>query len=126
VGVKLSEAILLGSVTGPQIIGSLSDRDSGTCALGAALKACGISIVDLEDVPVASSVWPWLSRAQVCPVCREKVREVTYVITNHLNDRHLWSRERIAEWVASVEPKDEQADGGQGPSEVSLEETLCR
>lgn len=36
-----------------------------------------------------------------CPVCS---REGTFydVLTDHLNDRHMWTREQIADWLDTL------------------------
>jgi hypothetical protein len=97
---KLSEAILLGAMMSPQAFQALF-RDDGTCALGAALLAIGpVSEPALRSV---CKRWPWAVTVSVdCPGCGRSC-PVFGVIT-HLNDTHRWTREQIADWVASVEP----------------------
>ena len=101
---RLSEAILLGSVGTEQSFNSFYDNGR-TCALGAALAAVGrlqtFGIQENNDCCV--SFWPWafLEKAS-CPLCKSKGYVLTMI--THLNDIHHWTRPRIAEWVATVEP----------------------
>lgn len=108
---KLSEAIRLGSLLKPQGFGVHSGflYASATCAFGAAECALGRRVI-------AYKVWPWLLKERPCPECGEEMPETTFVISNHLNDIHKWPRERIADWVATIEPEE-------SPS-VVMEETL--
>ena len=104
---KLSDAILRGSTMGPQIRHQLSNG-KGTCAWGAAYLALGILGKAITQDPRADPrvIWPWTKAKFVnCPVCWEKVHVIT-AISDHLNDSHFWTRERIAEWVARVEPSE--------------------
>jgi uncharacterized C2H2 Zn-finger protein len=78
-------------------------------------------------VSVAEASWPWLTRRDAfgCPGCHGIWRLVSSIIL-HLNDYHQWTRERIAEWVAKIEPQDiqgEQADEGQETRIAVLEAT---
>jgi len=95
---KLSKAIRRGAKTGPQAFGVSRDGDA-TCAIGAALVALkhdGESYMDIVDF---------------CPVARLKVRhpltgEDGYLMVSvirELNDAYLWTRERIADWVETIE-----------------------
>lgn len=95
----LSEAIMLGSMATEQCFGGMEDEDGRRCALGAAALAIGGNIMMLDE-------FPWLGQAEVCPVCHES-NHASYIIAQHLNDAHRWTRERIADWVATVEPRDE-------------------
>lgn len=99
---KLSEAILLGTMIRPQAFRALI-TDDGACALGGALLAVGAT-----GEPALRSVrnrWPWaLTVSANCPSCGRSC-PVFGVIT-HLNDNHRWAREQIAEWVAGIEPAD--------------------
>lgn len=121
---KLSEAIRLGSLTGPQIRGHLYDGKGGSCALGGVFSAIGVALCEEEDSPHLHDFWPWVDAPHRCPECNGLEPRVTFIISNHLNDDHRWTREKIAAWVASIEPKEEQSDGGQG--QVTLEEMVCR
>lgn len=96
---KFSEAIFLGAKLSPQGFGELLGRDGSRCAFGAALQAVGANSSDSLRV-----LWPWRQeRREPCPECGD-VDAVNFIISTHLNDSHRWTRERIAYWVASVEP----------------------
>jgi hypothetical protein len=104
---KLSEAILLGSMIRPQC-GALF-MDGKSCAMGAALEAYGIPYNEDTscDSPVLAAL-PRFSQSIAhltdCPVCKGSVWEDSgYKIVEHLNDYHRWTRECIAAWVATVE-----------------------
>ncbi len=101
---KLSEAISLGAMLGPQCFGELR-HGNATCAFGAAFAA-----MCRPTENVACRVWRWLINPQVgprvsCPSCGQNAW-VAYTIT-HLNDEHRWTREQIADWVATIEPQDQ-------------------
>jgi hypothetical protein len=111
---RLSEAILLGSTIHPKAIGIRHAPDDSSCALGAAEDACGI-------------INPWNLRGSLeerfpelySPVRHPidgKLEELGCVIASLNNgvawrSRDLyfkaWSRERIADFVATVEPQPE-------------------
>jgi hypothetical protein len=102
---RLSEAIRLGALLKPQAFHSLF-KDGGSCALGAALDAIGLS--DLDDAEVLLRHFPDVAAIGVilCPVCpapqivsRGRVDSVVV----HLNDQHGWTRERIATFVERLE-----------------------
>lgn len=98
---KLSEAIRLGAMLKPQSFGSMRSCEAvpslgdvlglriieKTCAMGAAYEAGYRSA-------------PYLG-VSTCPACVH-VGPVPYLVM-HLNDSHRWTRERIADWVESVE-----------------------
>lgn len=113
---KLSEAILLGSVGSEQCKGWLIDGNKA-CAMGAALIAVGEGYLGMPH-GISSTIlpskiyvqWPWATQGTVeCPICKEhgyKQVGLPYIMVEHLNDLHGWTRPRIAEWVASIEPKE--------------------
>lgn len=101
---KLSTAIRLGSMLRPQGFGSYLDHDDRTCAFGAAFDAIGI-LMEMATLRVDQN-WPWCQRMEMeCPACRQKQGIVEGLVV-HLNDYHQWTRERIADWVATIEPQD--------------------
>lgn len=58
---KLSEAIKLGAMNGPQAFDAYTDG-VGTCALGAALKAVGCAPVDAGTIEAGEHRhWPWIA-----------------------------------------------------------------
>lgn len=123
---RLSEAIRLGAMLGPQCFGPymetrvLSCRylmgqivgqevECATCAMGAALMAVGRQDL-LKHITWAvhpEQVFPELESCVTSPV-DGKMSDLYAAIVN-LNDDYRWSRERIADWVATVEAKPEEA-----------------
>lgn len=108
---KLSEAILLGSIGTKQCRILLQDGDA-TCAIGAALIGAGYTITNEDDAYVEfNRLFPIQSLLVECPAggCGRDVREWPLGdILFHLNDSHLWERPRIANWVAGIEAQQEQ------------------
>lgn len=95
---RLSEAIRLGAMMKPQAFGDLW-KGGGSCALGAAYDALGWrDRVCCIDGPLMD----FYGRVISCPACGTR-SGVTGIMT-HLNDNHHWTREAIADWVATVEP----------------------
>lgn len=102
---RLSEAIRLGAMLHRQAFGSYSHIDKSgrvfaTCALGAA-RAAGYEI---ESGTLKLSQ---------CPECGDYVWCPAFPLVAHLNDIHQWTRERIADWVETIElerqPANEEA-----------------
>lgn len=104
---KLSEAILLGSMLRPQMRNEFMGP-TGSCALGAAGEALGfLAHGDLTPYEVQ---WPWVAtRAVECPVCCARLVSAVDVIME-LNDVHRWTRPQIAAWVAEIEASDGPAE----------------
>lgn len=109
----------------------LGQREMTTCAIGAAIEAGGIgtkpytatadyegwrgskvkagATVQVLDIPQSwENVW---NSCHPCPMdcCASLVFESVSRLIPHLNDVHGWTRERIADWVESVERKQESA-----------------
>lgn len=105
---KLSDAIRLGAMLKPQIQDNFW-RDGGTCALGAALDACGElkGDSDLELHLRVRALWPLVSVRVESPTDSGVVRPLLYQIAD-LNDVDGWTREQIADWVESIERQQEQ------------------
>ena len=102
---RLSEAIKLGAMDGPQCFDVYEQLDGATCAIGAALKAIG----DKSEDYCAVVFWPWLDSVCVrCPEC-SAYQTSPEVVMAHLNDTHRWTREEIADWVATIEPVEQAA-----------------
>lgn len=106
---KLSDAIRLGAMLGPQIRGQYADH-AGTCALGAAAVAVGAGVGARSISDCISETWPWVHTTFAispdCAICHPT--RVDSIIL-HLNDDAKWTREEIADWVATVEPQDAPA-----------------
>lgn len=111
---RLSEAIKLGAMLRPQASGGralvrvrgwrgwvFDQQVLGTCALAAATEAVGLQLwINAYDE------WPWmLGRFVSCPATGGN-KSVSLIVME-LNDRHRWTRERIADWVATIEPAQE-------------------
>ncbi len=104
---RLSEAIRLGAMLKPQGRGAIIGARGRTCALGAALDAIG-ALTDEWDQARLPKMWSWACEQDKyrCPACaRPRRMNSTFNIITHLNDRHRWTREAIADWVATIEPK---------------------
>lgn len=119
---KLSEAILLGSIGTEQGRGNLLDHNGRTCAMGAAYIAAGFKlkptrydggeenyIFNANSVANAINLWPYLTKKVMHPIL-EYSNTLVRVIED-LNDCDRWTRPQIAAWVATVEPKDEPVQG---------------
>lgn len=100
---KLSEAIRLGAMMKPQAFEDYLD-EGNTCAMGAALDAIG----QLDSDHCDSEYFPLVDVAVTrCPICRLRTAAGNVSSTIfHLNDDHKWTRERIADWVATIEAKE--------------------
>lgn len=100
----------------------LREREAVTCAWGAALDAHHLptkmvprserlsqlrgaisepegAMVEVSCVP---DEWSVLYMPVVCPACSGFPESVFNLIA-HLNDTHYWTRERIADWVETLE-----------------------
>jgi hypothetical protein len=126
---KLSEAIRLGAMLKSQAFGELGDA-IGTCALGAAYEARGVSFYgEMDDLP--PDWYPLLvNTRECCPVCGRRDL-IGSVIAECLNDAHRWTRERIADWVETMEraqephvPTRDSSDAAQGQA-VATAVALC-
>ena len=125
---KLSEAIRLGAMLKPQGRGKLLKRQGDmlvSCALGAACDAAGIDVVAGANNTVAygalRTTWLVLQEYVTHPEWGRRMCVLDVIYT--LNDVCVWSRERIADWVETIEP----ACGAimTGSERVKREEELC-
>ncbi len=124
---KLSEAIKLGAMLKPQGIGenSIHATSPATCAWGAAIEAAAVParIARIEEIAgqapargtnggaTHSTVyaipreWQRIAGTRVvCPACL--MADGVYRIIPHLNDDHRWTREQIADWIATMETEE--------------------
>lgn len=114
---RLSEAIRLGAMLRPQGFGHLFSHGK-SCALGAAKEAIGMKGKRAKAGEGNGwqgfdfyAYWPWLRSRVRHPVTEYGfTEENAFWVVMHLNDHLHWSRERIADWVESVEPKEESID----------------
>jgi hypothetical protein len=108
---KLSEAIFLGSMLKPQTRGSWHD-DDGTCALAAALDALGqLPKSDRGYHWRVNRIWKWLKwpvKQAKCSACGGDKGTNMAELVMHMNDRHGYTREKIATWVKGIEDVLEQ------------------
>lgn len=105
---KLSEAIRLGAMLKPQGRGRFVNKNGQTCAFGAALDAVG----RLECYGAhPAGLWPWITTTAVVlsPTALVASRVSVFWAIVTLNDGARWTREQIADWVATIEPADSAA-----------------
>lgn len=120
---KLSEAMRLGSTLLPQGFGLFRDHEITACAMDAAFIATG----DRKKYGNSAN-WPdsWAAvcrRNVPCPECGYRASgplPLVAIIACHLNDGHRWSRERIADFVETLELELEM---NAAPEPIRLDET---
>ena len=112
----LADAIRLGAMTSEQVYGGVMEEGQGRCALSAAADACGIHPT-CGNNPLGHKVGitPYVQLERLFPVLGRKVMvpwggeqhpaQTVEVIITTLNDTYGWTRERIADWVESIENK---------------------
>ena len=100
---KLSEAIILGSVSTTQRFDNQSvNKEQGLCVIQTALHAIGsfhppYIYDDLWDI------WPWVTKEEVIHPITGQLSSITRIMYT-LNDTYKWPRPKIAEWVKTIEP----------------------
>lgn len=120
---RLSDAIRLGATIHPQIHGNLFGWDivtnlddhtrtfivTGTCALGAAAVAIGKSPKSINEYQVGdpyhdlSIRFPKSYNAmRDCPKVGCPLHSNVATLVTHLNDKHMWKREKIADWLEGL------------------------
>lgn len=113
--IKLSTAIREGAQLRPQSIGAffrkLSNEDNniGSCVLGACAEGSGLTFdtqwVNGSNRPVIDYLeqrFPTLDNIYAFCPHDECKRSVLYDCLLVLNDTHKWTREAIADWLASI------------------------
>lgn len=118
---KLSEAIRLGAMLKKQVVGS--DGTHGSCALRAATDALGLhdSVRSgLLDYSGLIERFSELLQHVHCPGCAA-LEDQLIVTIFHLNDSHRWTREKIADFVETVERSLEDAAVGREDKRVASE-----
>ena len=113
---KLSVAIRLGAMMKPQYFVGDMKTLGGSCALMAAGDAIGVEYMKIH----APKIWPILATPAVCPQCRYSGCLET-VIAYCLNDKHRWARERIADWVYTIESQETAHDLQPEPNQDVLD-----
>ena len=114
---RLSEAIRLGAMATTQGYGPLSiTNEDAPCAIGAALLAVGKQAGRYDAL---DEQWPFAYDVKVqCPAC--EMRDFVADVLWHLNDTHKWTRERIADWVETIERR---ADADQARTQEHAQAT---
>lgn len=127
-----SDAIRIGALLRPQVYDALFRQlgltdTFGSCALGAAYEAdgnkvalvvCGsecacncVQVCDKDGTPLPSMTNAYLGLNESFPILKRSVElpcecmwswSLMHAI-QHMNDDHHWTRERIADWVETVE-----------------------
>lgn len=119
---RLSEAMRLGAMLKPQAFGVFhSWRSQGTCAQGAALDAVG-ELMFYAGAAFAMKMamyrlFPILRCSGECPGCQKHFEKLRHVV-RHLNNDHRWSRERIADWVSTIEQEHERQQAAEVQKEA--------
>jgi hypothetical protein len=97
---KLSDAILLSTTLFKQRYRSGVGEDGSRCAI---IGAGFVNGVKSDLVGPSTALWPWVWEKRVsCPGCGKSGDALRAIFC--LNDNHHWTRERIAAWVATIEP----------------------
>ena len=115
---KLSEAILLsiGAVRERRDLFLIDDNGPCGCAIGTALYSVGVRYGDLSSL---YQFWPWTRGA--CPAGQEtniytqrypRIPPEQWTISHEISHRHVvgTSREAIAAWIATIEPREDIAN----------------
>ena len=100
---RLSEMIRLGSMLTEQCRGTMHTSFAGhefTCAMGAAKIGCETSNVSLDKFDYL------LSEYVENPITHELGSVIKTIID--LNDKQDWTREKIADWLETIETKLEE------------------
>lgn len=115
---KLSEAIRLGAMLRPQCYGTLFEGGK-SCAMGAVIEAAGLSgyqedLILTDLFPAIKTQFPALFEKVQFPNGAmpewwfdHQVVDVWTAIVVLNNKPNNWTRERIADWVATVEPAED-------------------
>jgi len=110
---RLSEAVRLGSMLGPQLIGELVNGKGGSCVLGAALLATlgyeRWSAAPYWDLMI--SRYPQLLHQVQHPKLGH-THQTLQSIAVELNNNYHWTREQIAAWIAQTVETPQPKEGG--------------
>ena len=106
---KLSEAIRLGAMMGKPTIQTWMGEDGSSCAFGSVMLAHGFRDGQLmEAVAYLKMKYAILRITVRCPVAQCEVLHDLELMITHVFHRHDdWSRERIADWIETLEAKEE-------------------
>ena len=110
---KLSEAILLGSIGSEQGFGpsGMNTSSPTKCTMASALFARGINATFDNGLDIIVELYPWLNTDVMPPVALPDYHHGPYItrptsihgIIWRLNDILKWTRPQIAAWVATQE-----------------------
>ena len=114
---KLSDAIRLGAMLRPCKSARILTED-GSCSLGAAIEAAGLDYGPSSNgYEMVVHHWPWTNRRMTpeqYPQSLSQIERKTFCDNDYqavhaisLMTIHWKSRERVADWVASIEPQEE-------------------
>ena len=106
---RLSDAMRIGAAIRPQCQGGMFRTSSKgikySCAVGAIMEGLtGRSDITVDDFLYAT--FPIFSKKVSCPVNHQTMMVPTAslgAIIIHLNDNHGWTRERIADWIDTID-----------------------
>lgn len=101
---KLCDAICVGAKMRPQAYGYLDDG-KGTCALGAAMNGIGCSEPHTLHPFTIERMWPILNESAIHPKTGNSMTIRRIIVS--LNDRYRWPREHIANWLETIERRDD-------------------
>lgn len=99
----LSEAMRKGAAMKPQAYSS-QNGVTATCALQAACDGVGLPTSRWNNLDSDTSPWPWLNSSGSHHFGGHKRRYIELIW--ELNDTQKWTREAIADWVATIEPQE--------------------
>jgi hypothetical protein len=104
---KLSEAMREGAKLRPQGAHLLFSKGR-SCALGAALEGIGLEYSETaHSLGTVRRKFSILRAPKFCPCpvpnCEDYKDNSLTTIVGHLNDDHEWTRERIADWLETIE-----------------------
>lgn len=86
---------------------------------GRGVSAAGTPIL-VVDVPYEWNVILW--RKVDCPACT-RPQETAQRTIAHLNDKHKWTREAIADWIATLEPTEVGSEAARAVTSDVLQAT---
>lgn len=98
---RLSDKMILGTALKRHVRWCVIPAEGSDSGCAMQLAAAAVGMRNYTDMIPAGF---WLTELRLpCPACRHFDDPIT-IITFHLNDKHGWNIERIADWVRSVEP----------------------
>ena len=100
---RLSDAIRKGIKILPnQAFGQWWDGPFSGCAMWTAYVAADMLSLVGKGNEAFQQAMPELVLQAVCPACGVPSTRFD-IVSNHLNDQHRWTRERIADWLDTLD-----------------------